>query len=317
MVLRSSIAVFTALFISLGALPSADAAPKTKTKAASAPQAKPEDTPPAAPEPAAPEPAAPEPAAQAPETFVPQQSAVLAEPEPVMAPKQEMKKPVNAPQFGGAFRARYVTLPGWFLGMFTKASRALHSYGVGLEGFRRKRDSEDRNRFTEMSLALGFQSMGPPDGNWLGKGKDPLYDTDWVQFKNFGFWTIDFSYLGRQFFNDVIGIHYGAGLGLAIVQGDVLRTSSQNCNEKNLSTCRPQCGDHTCSEAELKDSEGAKDAWNDPHRFREGSIPAVIPLINLVAGVDFRIPTVPGLEFRVEGGFYNAFFLGGGVAYMH
>lgn len=304
MVLRSSIAGFTALLVSLGAMPLAHANPDS----------------------AQPEAQGAPPAAPAPEAFDPNSATVPAAtdvgvvPETVASP--QMVKPVNAPHYGGAFRARWITLPSWFLGMFTKANRALSSYGVGLEGFRRKRDADDPNRFTEIMLAIGYQNMSPPDGNWLGKGKDPTLDTDWVQFKNFGFWTIDFSYIGRQFFNEVVGIHYGAGLGLAIVQGDVLRTSSQGCKAGNLST--PQCRPNVClnpkggcTDAELKPTEGAKDQWNDPHRFREGSIPAVIPLINLVTGVDFRIPTVPGLEFRLEGGFYNALFLGGGVAYVH
>jgi len=312
MVLRSSIAGFTALLVSLGALPLADAAPKAKPESAAQPEAQ----------------AAP-PAAPAAEAFDPNTASVPAAtdvgvvPDAVAAP--EMVKPVNAPHFGGALRARWVTLPSWFLGMFTKANRALSSYGVGLEGFRRKRDSDDPNRFTEISLALGYQNMSPPDGNWLGSGKDPSLDTDWVQFKNFGFWTIDFSYLGRQFFNEVFGIHYGAGLGLAIIQGDVLRTSSANCRAGNLSTkeCRPLvCTNGVCTETELSNStkenpRGESDSPEHPHRFREGSIPAVIPLINLVAGVDFRIPTVPGLEFRLEGGFYNALFLGGAAAYVY
>jgi hypothetical protein len=309
MVLRSSIAGFTALLISLGAMPFADAAPNAK--AVSASEAQPEGAPQAAP---------------APESFVPESSAVPAESEAAVVPAApEMIKPVNEPHFGGAFRARWITLPSWFLGMFTKANRALSSYGVGVEGFRRKRDAENPNRFWEISLGLGYQNMSPPDGNWLGKGKNPAVDTDWVQFKNFGFWTIDFSYLSRQFFNDVFGVHYGAGLGLAIIQGDVLRTSSANCRAGNLSTkeCRPSvCTNGVCTETELSNStknnqNGESDAPEHPHRFREGSIPGAIPIINLVTGVDFRIPSVPGLEFRAEGGFYNALFLGAAVAYLH
>jgi hypothetical protein len=79
------------------------------------------------------------------------------------------------------------------------------------------------------------------------------------------------------------------------------------------------CKDGKCTEDALKATEknGNSDSPATPHRFREGSIPGAIPLINLVTGIDFRIPTVPGLEIRAEGGFYNAFFLGGSVAYFH
>jgi hypothetical protein len=37
----------------------------------------------------------------------------------------------------------------------------------------------------------------------------------------------------------------------------------------------------------------------------------------LVFGLDFRIPQAPGLEFRLDAGFFNAFFLGGGVGYIY
>ncbi len=94
--------------------------------------------------------------------------------------------------------------------------------------------------------------MSAPDGNWLGNGHNAAVDTDWVQFKNFAFWTIDLSFIQRQYFNDVFGIHYGAGLGLAIIQGDILRTKSYGCTDQNLGTCRPiVCTGGVCTEAEL------------------------------------------------------------------
>jgi hypothetical protein len=226
---------------------------------------------------------------------------------------------VIPPHFGLAARARWITLPNWFLGMFTKANRALSSYGVGLEGFRRKRDAENPNRFWEISLGLGYQNMSPPDGNWLGKGHDASIDTDWVQFKNFGFWTFDLSFIQRQYFNDIFGIHYGAGLGLAIVQGDILRTSSAGCTDQNLGTCRPNvCTGGVCTEAELQASANSnqQDTPATPHRFRESSVPGAIPILNLMFGVDFRVPQAPGLEFRIDAGFFDALFLGGGVAYV-
>ena len=231
---------------------------------------------------------------------------------------------VIPPHFGGAFRARWMTLPNWFLGMFTKASRPLSSYGVGFEGFRRKRDAENPNRFWEISLGVGYQDMSPPDGNWLGRNHAASSDTDWVQFKNFAFWTVDLSFIQRQFFNEVFGIHYGAGLGLAIVQGKILRTSSLNCTEKNTSNskvCRPRVclsPNGGCKESELQPTQnGAADSPGDPHRFRENSVPGAIPILNLLFGFDFRVPQAPGLELRIDAGFFDALFLGGGGGYVY
>jgi hypothetical protein len=259
----------------------------------------------------------------------PTEAAPSAEPEAPAAAAgvvSEVAAPANpnAPQWGGAFRARWVTLPHWFLGMFAKHTQALSSYSVAIEGFRRKRDPENPNRFTEISFGVGFQDMSPHDGNWLGKNKNPSIETDWVQFKNLGIWTFDLAYIARQYFNEVVGIHYGAGLGLGIVQGKILRTSSSPaCTGSNLDTpaCRPinMCDPKTgvCDEAKLKASEGPPDDAGNPHRFKEGSVLPAVPIINLLFGVDFRIPQAKGLEFRLEAGFFDALFMGGGVAYVY
>jgi hypothetical protein len=234
--------------------------------------------------------------------------------------------PVNAPHFGAAFRSRWVSMPHWILSSFTKASQAVSSYSVAVEAYRRKRDQDNPNRFWEVSLALGYQNMSAPDGNWLGKGHDAKVDTDWIQFKNnFGFWTIDLTFLQRQYFNEVFGIHYGAGWGLAIIQGYLLRTSSSAaCTDANVgdpSKCRPiVCTSKSsgCTEAELQGTESrplGSDNAGAPRRFREGSVPSAILIVNLLAGFDFRIPQAKGLELRIDFGFYNALFLGGAVAY--
>jgi hypothetical protein len=247
-------------------------------------------------------------------------------PEPAVAETPTPATPAldgNPPMFGGALRMRWVTIPSWFLGMFTKANQPLSSYGFGGEFFRRKIDRDDPLRAWEVSVGLGYQKMGPKDGNWLGSGKDASQDTDWVQFRNFGLIAFDVSLIARQYFNDVFGIHYGAGLGLGIVTGQILRTSSDNCTEKNLgdsTACKPNiCKEDAANcEAQLAASEKYRypDSVGQPSRFAESSVPGAIPVLNLVLGMDFKVPSVPGLEFRLEGGFYDAFFLGGTVGYI-
>jgi hypothetical protein len=207
-----------------------------------------------------------------------------------------------------------VTVPHWLLGLFTKQNQSLSSYGFALEGFRRKGDMD-------IVLGLSYQRMGPPDGNWLGKGHAASIDTDLVQFRNFGFVGLDASFIWRTVMSEHVAFRYGAGLGLAIMTGKMLRTSAAGCNEQNAGdtkACRPSfCPATGCTEELLKRSEGPVD--NGPgneHRFVDGNVPGAIPIINLLAGVDFHIPNVKGLELRVEGGFYNAFFLGIAAGYL-
>jgi hypothetical protein len=232
-------------------------------------------------------------------------------------------KMADKAHFGLAARWRWVSVPGWFLGLFAQKNVPLSTFNCwALEGFWRKHDKEDRNRTWEIVVAVGYQNMSPPDGYWLGRGKSITDDTDLVQVKGLGLITMDAAYVLRQYFSPYFGIHYGAGLGLGVVRGKVLRTSA---------TCDPatgQCqviipnvcggGNPPCTEVQLSQSGVRKDNGpGDPHRFEETSVPSALPIINLLFGLDFPIPDAKGLEFRLEGGFYDAFFVGvsGGYAF--
>lgn len=235
--------------------------------------------------------------------------------EPVAAAMAEPPPPTGA-QYGLSVRGRYVTMPSWFLGLFTQENSPLHSAGFILEGFRRNAENFD------IAVGLGYQNMSPPDGNWLGRGKDPSVDTDFVQVKGMSLISLDVSFVWNTWLSDYFGVYYGAGFGLGVVTGKVLRTSADNCNSDNvgdLSQCKPRvCQGDRCTEGELAASEGQKDGGpENPHRFKESSVPGALPILNLMAGVSLRLPEVPGLEIRLlEGGFHNAFFLGSSVAYL-
>ena len=103
--------------------------------------------------------------------------------------------------------------------LFTKVNTPLSSYGFGGEFYRRKGQMD-------IVAGAGFQKMGPPDGNWLGKGKDAVKDTDYVQVRGLGIVGVDAAFIWRTYLNDNFSVHYGAGLGLAFVKGEVLRTSN-------------------------------------------------------------------------------------------
>jgi len=227
----------------------------------------------------------------------------------------------NAAKYGLGLRGRWVSIPSWFLGLFTQKSMPLSSYSIALEGYRRKVDRDDPHRTWELSAAIGFQDMSPADGYWLGKGKDPSQDADLVQARNFSLITMDAAFISRQYFSPYFGIHYGAGLGLAVVRGKILRTSATydpaTKNYTVISNGAQICDANAkCNEAALAAGQGRDGGPTDPHRFQETSIPGAIPIINLLFGLDFPIPDAKGLEFRVEGGFYDAFFVGGTAGYV-
>jgi hypothetical protein len=225
--------------------------------------------------------------------------------------------PSRAPNvsYGTGVRLRWVSVPKWMLNLFTKKNVPLSSYAVAGEFYRRKGEFD-------FILGLGYQNMSPPDGNWLGKGHDATFDTDYVQFKGLGFVGIDASFVWHTFFTDWFGMHYGAGLGLGIVTGHMLRTSNgEGCTEANAgdyTKCHPigvTCPPSGCTDASLAALGTGPDDAGNPHRFVDPNVPPVLPIVNVVVGVDFRLPQVRGWEAKLEGGFYDAFFLGGGVGY--
>jgi hypothetical protein len=218
--------------------------------------------------------------------------------------------------YGVAARLRWVSIPEWMLNLFTKQNVPLSSWGTGVEFFRRKGNFDLVGSFSYINLS-------PPDGNWLGKGDmhPASVDTDLVQFRNLALYGLDVSFLWHNFFNDWFGMHYGAGIGIGIVGGTLLRTSNAGCTEANagdLSQCHPAgvtCSGTSCSEQQLAALPPRMDSPSTPSRFAESSIPPVLPIVNVLIGFDFRLPQVRGWEAKLQGGFHNAFFLGGGVGY--
>jgi hypothetical protein len=279
----------------------------------------------------------PPPADSANSAPAPSEAAPAAEETPaVAAAGAAADKMADKAHYGLAVRWRWVSVPGWFLGLFAQKNVPLSTFNCwALEGFWRKHDKEDRNRTWEIVVAVGYQNMTTSDGYWLGRGKDPALDADLVQTKGFGLITMDAAYVLRQYFSPYFGIHYGAGLGLGVVRGKIMRTSAQYDPATGQYEVRQPgepasgsgygpgaviCGtDAKCNETMLSQSSLAGQDLGpyQAHRFQETSVPSALPIINLLFGLDFPIPDAKGLEFRLEGGFYDAFFVGvsGGYAF--
>jgi len=203
--------------------------------------------------------------------------------------------PPSAPRdlwYGAAARVRWVSVPHWLLDEFTKNNVPLSSWSAGVELFRRKGNFD-------FALSFNYVNLSPPDGNWLGSSSDPASAVNFVHFDHFGMYAFDASFIWHTFITRWFGLRYGAGFGLGILTGHIVRTvlNDGQCNAQNAgntSVCKPTANETA---------------------FNSGSVPSALPILNVDLGVDFRIPRVKGLEIRLDGGFYDTFFLGGGVGY--
>jgi hypothetical protein len=219
---------------------------------------------------------------------------------------------------------RWVSVPGWMLNLFTQKNVPLSSWGTGFGVFGR------RGNFAVMG-SFNYMNMSPPDGNWLGPGalEHPAgTDTDYVQFRSLALWALDVSVIWNALFTDWFGMHWGAGIGVGKVSGHILRTSNGSgctpANAGDVTQCHPigvDCSTGVCNEMQLAATElpnngGAKaDTSTTPHRFTETSVPPALPIVNVLVGVDFRLPNTKGWEATIEGGFYDAFVLGFSIGY--
>jgi hypothetical protein len=209
----------------------------------------------------------------------------------------------NDRAWGVGLRARYVSVPGWLLGFFTQNHMPLGTWGHwGIEGFR-------RIGHLQITAGLSYQNMSPPDGNWLGKGNPPETDTRFLQFRSLSLYSADVAFTGGGMLSSWFGLHAGAGLGLAIVRGNIYVNQSDGCTAANvgdLSQCHPPgvtCANGVCTPVSALSTKPSSD-----------KLP-VVPIVNVLVGMDFRLPDLKGWEAKIEGGFFDAFFFGFGVGY--
>jgi hypothetical protein len=245
-------------------------------------------------------------------------SAVVTRPAQAQDVATDAAAPEGSTRYGVGVRApRWITVPSWVLGLFATENVPLSTFGsYGVELIARRPAGYD------IVLGIGYQNMSPADGNWLGRGKDPSFDTDFVQPRGVALLGADISVISRRMLTRYFGVHYGGGLGLAQVRGEVKRISNSTaCNAQNAGNerlCRPVvCPPNGCSESQLQATETGPDGGSTmPHRFKDQDIPGAFPIVNLTLGFDLRLPEVPGFEARLEGGFYDGFFLGSSFAYI-
>ena len=198
---------------------------------------------------------------------------------------EQKQKKKDAVEYGVGLRLRGVFEPKFMLELFLEeAASGVFSPGFGLELNRRRENFE---------LVLGFEyeNVSPDDGFYLEKGDDPLTPgeaPDYVEFDGLAWFTADLTFVFHSPINDKVAFRYGAGFGLGLVLGEALQTDSTCTGRDIQNDCMP-------------DPNGEQ--VNDP-----ADLPPVFPVVNLLAGVQFR-PT-PKMTVNLEGGLRTLFFFG-------
>lgn len=193
------------------------------------------------------------------------------------------------PEWGVGVRLRSVFIPEGLIEFFVEdAPGGISNFGFGVEGVRRKGD-------LEMSFGIEYESLNGTDGLWIDKGDEiPQDEVDLVQFEDFRWITFDATFVWHTRLHEMFALRYGAGIGLGVLMGEVLRTDYV-CSGTELTLDNNQCVQRTSPPAENV-------------RTPEDKVPPVFPVLNAVIGVQFR--PVKKVSINAELGMRTAFYYG-------
>lgn len=166
--------------------------------------------------------------------------------------------------FGLGASARQIRLTRGLAELFAEeAPPGTRTEGYSIEFARRGQD-------IEFVFGFGYDRLEATDGYYLETGGVPTVagQVDFTTFEDFEVYTIDAAFLGYWELHKILSVRYGAGLGVGLVRGQIVRTD-QICTSGNLERdCAP-------------DPNGAQ--------LREAmDIPPVLPIIQAQVGVQFR-----------------------------
>jgi hypothetical protein len=218
-------------------------------------------------------------------------------------------------QLGARIRGIFVT-PA-MMAPFLYAATGMESVSVGVEFIYRKPTYD-------VVTSLDFSWLDVHDGNYLAVNHEPTTDTQYTQFRNLSFISVDVSLIGHYDITKWLELRYGGGLGIGAVLGDVLLThdSGPDCSLQHaasFASCHPNNVDPNMPlEPQLKATEpippGGKDTSVTPHRHVTSDKPPVMGVVNLLVGLRLKLPKK--WTAQVEIGFRDAIFVGAGVHYL-
>jgi hypothetical protein len=210
---------------------------------------------------------------------------------------ESTEAPEAPAQFGVGGRFRFIWLPTAVLNLFLGHSTTLTSWSAGGEVIRRKGG-------LDMVWGLEYANVGPKDGLYLERGKDPGMFGDYpdlIHFDNFSLISADWSFIWHTDLTPIIQLRYGAGFGVGFLLGNAKKTKM---------TC-----DSDTSVDELDDPATTKCRPDTSRPVTNADLPSrVWPIVNLIAGLRFQLGPQVGLSLEV--GFRDVFFGGLSLGYF-
>jgi hypothetical protein len=194
--------------------------------------------------------------------------------------------------WGIGARSRFIFMPAGVIELFVEHATSMNSVSFGGEVIRRKGNFD-------IVFGIEYGNISPEDGLYQEPDEDPsmmgMYP-DYVRFDNFALLSLDASFLWHVNLTDFMMFRYGAGIGIGVVLGGFTQT------------------DTTCNNTTTIDDLDNPNACTLTGTPEDGDPPPVVPIVNLLLGLRFKIADQLGVN--IEAGFRDVFFVGGGIGYF-
>jgi hypothetical protein len=186
-----------------------------------------------------------------------------------------------ATEWGLGIRLRNVRIPQALVELFVdRATAGGSNYGIGVDLVRRKADFE-------VQLGVEYEKLSMDKGIWIESGKPiPENEADFVEFNDFGWFTLEATFLFHTPLTKVLALRYGAGAGVGVLFGDVTHVD-RACESSDPESCT------------VETNGGQKIAYD---------LPPVMPVLNAVVGLQVR--PIEKMTINVEGGIRTLPFFG-------
>ncbi|HUJ60317.1 MAG TPA: hypothetical protein VLX92_17540 [Kofleriaceae bacterium] len=245
----------------------------------------------------------------------PSPAATTAEPAPPPAPDGY---DANQVEHGVDLRLREVFLPSAIMGLFVdRAAGGATNTGIGVDLVRRRGN-------LELQLGFEYEHINLKEGVYINKG-DNVANGDTVDYilgpndsqhwggtspQNFGWFTLEFTFMNHTPINKYVSLRYGLGAGIGILTGGVYRWDTAcvaGSSNANVTGCVPsQAGGPGTTEMDKTGAPEPKPVAYD--------LPPVFPVVNLIGGVQIK-PT-PKAVVNIEFGIRTLPFIGMSAGYF-
>ncbi|MGE5185354.1 MAG: hypothetical protein ACM31C_24995 [Acidobacteriota bacterium] len=219
-------------------------------------------------------------------------------------------------EYGADLRIRQVFLPSGLIGLFVnRAAGGASNTGLGVDLVRRRGN-------LELQLGFEFEHINLQEGVYINSGDNVPTDTaDYIlspekAASNFGWFTIEFTFMNQAPINKYLAFRYGGGAGLGILTGSVKRYDVQCTPGSTNSNPEPGCVPMGVTSPSGQVGQGvvSPDHPGDPEPNPYG-LPPVFPVVNAIIGLQIK-PT-PKSVINIEGGIRTLPFIGISAGYFY